>query len=172
MAGTVRRARFGRTMSHLGTGAGVVRRRFDRTAMDRIRDAIAAAERGHAGEIRFAVEAALSLQLLRKHRDARSRAVEVFSQLRVWDTEANSGVLLYLLWADRAIEIVADRGIAALVPASEWESTCLRIREGLQSARPAEAVIAGITRIGELLRAALPTRDATPDELPDEPVIL
>ena len=164
--------KFARTFAHLRTGHGVVRRRFNRDAMKRIGEAIAAAERGHAGEIRFAVEAALSLQMLRRHQDARSRALEVFTHLRVWDTAANSGVLLYLLWADRAIEIVADRGIAALVPASDWEAVCAQVRDGLQSKHPADAVIAGITRIGELLRAALPAQESTPDELPDDPVML
>jgi uncharacterized membrane protein len=149
-----------------------VRRHFDAAAMARIRDAIAAGERGHAGEIRFAVEAALPLHKLREHPHARSRAVEVFSHLRVWDTEANTGVLLYLLWADRAIEVVADRGIAALVPASAWEAVCAEVAEGLRSTRPADAVITGIRRIGDLLRSALPAADATPDELPDEPVSL
>jgi len=164
--------KFSRLMTHLGTGAGVVHRRFDRDAMKRIGEAIAAAERGHAGEIRFAVEAALSVRKLRRHRDARSRALDVFSHLRVWDTEANTGVLLYLLWADRAIEIVADRGIAALVPASDWEAACAQVRDGLRSGDPVAAVIAGITRIGDLLRAALPAMESTPDELPDDPVLL
>jgi len=163
---------FARTFAHLRTGTGVVHRRFDREAMKRIGEAIAAAERGHAGEIRFAVEAALSLRKLMQHRDARSRALEVFAHLRVWDTEANTGVLLYLLWAERAIEIVADRGIAALVPASEWEAVCVQVRDGLRSGDPVDAVIAGITRIGELLRAALPVQESTPDELPDDPVFL
>jgi len=161
-----------RLLTHLGTGAGAVHRRFDRDAMGRIREAIVAAERGHAGEVRFAVEAMLSMRALRQHQDARSRALAVFSQLRVWDTEANTGVLLYLLWADRAIEIVADRGVAALVPASEWEAVCARVSEGLQTTHPADAVIAGIIRIGELLRAALPASDGTLDELPDDPVVL
>jgi uncharacterized membrane protein len=164
--------KFSRLMTHLGTGAGVVHRRFDRDAMKRIGEAIAAAERGHGGEIRFAVEAALSFSMLRRHRNARSRALEVFAQLRVWDTEANTGVLLYLLWADRAIEVVADRGIATLVLASDWEAVCEQVRASLQGGQPVDAVIAGITRIGELLRDALPARESTADELPDDPVLL
>ncbi|HTD29029.1 MAG TPA: TPM domain-containing protein, partial [Xanthomonadaceae bacterium] len=158
---------FARALSHLGTGSGVVHRRFDGAAMARIRDAIVAAELGHAGEIRFAVDAALPLHGLWHQTDPRTRAVEVFSQLRVWDTESNTGVLLYLLWADRAIEIVADRGVAALVSAQEWEAVCIHVREGLWNTHPADAVIAGITKIGELLRAALPAQESTQDELPD-----
>lgn len=163
---------FPRIWTHLSTGAGAVRRRFDSGAMTRIRDAIAAAELGHAGEIRFAVEAHLPLRMLWHRKTTRARALEVFAQLRVWDTEANSGVLLYLLWADRAIEVVADRGIAALVPALAWESICAEVRDGLRSAQPADAVIAGVVKIGDLLRATLPGEQATPDELPDDPVLL
>ncbi len=162
-----------RTMKHLGMGAGAVRRRFDRQAMERIREAIAAAERGHAGEVRFAVEAALPVRALLKHPDARSRAVEVFSRLRVWDTEGNTGVLLYLLWADRAIEIVADRGITALLPADAWQAPCARLAERLrQGDEPAGAVCECIAAIGAILRGALPGIDRTPDELPDTPEIL
>jgi len=168
---------FARAFAHLRTGAGTVRRRFDDASMARIRDAIAAAERGHAGEIRFAVEASLPLRMLRHHHTARGRALDVFARLRVWDTEANTGVLLYLLWADRAIEVVADRGIAALVPAEAWEAICAEVGDGLRStasaaAMPADAVIAGIARIGDVLRAALPAQSSTPDELPDDPVRL
>lgn len=161
-----------RTFAHLCTGTSAVHRRFDSDAMTRIRDALAAAELGHAGEIRFAVEAALPLHALWHRKDARARALEMFAQLRVWDTEANTGVLLYLLWADRAIEIVVDRGIAALLPASAWVSICKDVSDGLRTTHPADAVCLGVTRIGELLRAALPAQSDTPDELPDDPVLL
>lgn len=161
-----------RIWAHLGTGAVTVHRRFDHAAMKRIGEAIVAAELGHAGEIRFAVEAALPLRQLRRHRDARSRALDVFAQLRVWDTEANTGVLLYLLWADRAIEVVADRGIATLIPTAEWEAVCAHVSDGLRTTHPADAVIAGILKIGDLLRAALPSQKTTPDELPNDPVVL
>lgn len=167
MAGT-----FSRTFMHLCTGTGAVHRRFDADAMTRIRNAIVAAELGHAGEIRFAVEAALPLRALWHRKPARSRALEVFANLRVWDTHANTGVLLYLLWADRAIEIVVDRGIAALLPASAWESICTDVRDGLRTTHPADAVCLGVSRIGELLGAALPAQEHTPDELPDDPVLL
>lgn len=165
--------KFARTMKHLGMGAGAVRRRFDRQAMERIGAAIAAAEQGHAGEVRFAVEAMLPVRALLRHPDARSRAVEVFSQLRVWDTEDNTGVLLYLLWADRAIEIVADRGISALLPADAWEAPCARLAGRLrQGDEPAAAVCECIAAIGAILRGALPGKEQTPDELPDTPVVL
>ena len=81
-------------------------------------------------------------------------------------------MLLYLLWADHAIEIVVDRGIAALLPASVWESICTEVRDGLRTTHPADAVCLGVSRIGELLRAALPAQESTADELPDDPVLL
>ena len=159
-------------LAHGGAGTGGVRRHFKREGMARVRVAMAAAEKGHAGGIRFAIEASLPPRVLRRHRHARSRAIDVFSQLRVWDTEANTGVLLYLLWADRAIEVVTDRGIAALIPASAWETVCAEVASSLHTMPPADAVLAGIARIGALLRAALPVQDTTPDELPDAPVVL
>jgi uncharacterized membrane protein len=163
---------FARIVTHLCTGTNAVHRRFDSESMTRIRNAIAAAELGHGGEIRFAVEAHLPLRALWHRKDARARALEVFANLRVWDTEANTGVLLYLLWADRAIEIVVDRGIAAMIPASTWESVCADVSDGLRTAHPADAVCRGVIQIGDLLRAALPVQEHTPDELPDDPVLL
>jgi uncharacterized membrane protein len=165
--------RAGRMLSHLGTGSLHVRRRFNAKAMERIKNAIAEAERGHAGEIRFAVEAALPLRALFNGIDARSRALTLFSHLRLWDTEANTGVLLYLLWADKAIEIVADRGIAALLPDSAWEAHCAELRERLRRGENAgEAVCTCITAIGAMLRAVLPPAESTPDELPNKPLML
>ena len=162
-----------RLLRHLSIGALRVHRRFNAHTMERIKEAIAQAERGHAGEIRFAVEAVLPLRSLFHGIDARSRALNWFSHLRLWDTEANTGVLLYLLWADKAIEIVADRGIAALLPADVWDAPCAELRERLRRGDDAgEAVCACIAAIGALLRAALPPAEATPDELPDDPLLL
>ncbi len=165
--------RAGRVLRHLGTGALSVRRRFNANTMGRIADAIAKAELGHAGELRFAVEAALPLRALVSGTDARSRALTLFSHLRLWDTQANTGVLLYLLWADKAIEIVADRGIATLLPADVWEMTCAELSERLRRDDDAgDAVCACIATIGARLRAVLPPAESTPDELPNMPLLL
>jgi uncharacterized membrane protein len=162
-----------RTLRHLGTGALRVQRRFDEKTMERISAAIAQAELGHAGEIRFAVEASLSLRALLAGVDTRTRALTLFSHLRLWDTEANTGVLLYLLWADKAIEIVVDRGIVALVPAPTWDALCAELRERLRNGDDAgEAVCACIAAIGAQLGAALPSAESTPDELPNMPLLL
>ena len=165
--------RIGRTLRHLGAGAWRVQRRFDEKTMERISAAIALAELGHAGEIRFAVEASLSLRALLAGVDTRSRALTLFSHLRLWDTEANTGVLLYLLWADKAIEIVVYRGIVALVPAAAWDALCADLRERLRNGDDAgDAVCVCIAAIGAELRAALPVAESTPDELPNIPLLL
>src|SRR3954468_24060239 len=117
-----------RWMRHLVANARV-RRQFPRAVLDAIHQAISAGERHHEGQLCFAVEQALPLQDLTRQRTPRDRAQDVFAQLRVWDTEHNSGVLIYVLLAERAIEIVADRGIAARVVQAEWQAVCERMRE-------------------------------------------
>ena len=162
-----------RWFRHLNASALRLRRRFDAEAMERIRAAIIEAEHGHAGEIRFAVEAALPMRALLQRVSARSHALEVFSRLRVWDTAGNTGVLLYLLWADQTIEIVVDRGIAASIPETMWRKPCDELREYLQrGGNPGDAVCACVRTIGELLRAGLPPADSAGDELPDAPLLM
>src|SRR5690606_40622232 len=109
---------------HLWTGVMHVRTTLSAESLDRIGSAITLAESGHHGEIRFAVEGSLELGVLLKGVTARERAVEVFSELRVWDTEANNGVLIYLLLADHDVETLADRGIRVKVGAAAWEPLC------------------------------------------------
>jgi len=143
-------------------------------ALDRIRAAIAKTEITHSGEIRFAVEASLPWSYLRRDAPARQRATMVFSKLRVWDTEANNGVLLYVGLADHAIEIVADRGIARQVPRHEWEAICNTVREHFRRDAFEEGVIAGVQAIGRHLEQHFPIAPGTvnPNELSDKPAVL
>ncbi len=108
-----------RILRHLLVTDGQVSRTFSRGTLSNIEAAIKASEAEHVGEIRFAVEGGLDGAPLFKGQSARDRAIELFSQLRVWDTQQNTGVLIYLLLADRAVEIVADRGIYAKVDLQE-----------------------------------------------------
>ena len=108
---------------------------FPRTTLDAIRDAIVRAERAHAGEIRFAVETALPPRRVIGEIGPRARALEVFSDLRVWDTEHNNGVLIYVLVADHSVEIVADRGLSARVTSAEWEGVCRMMEEHFRAGR-------------------------------------
>ena len=159
-----------RALKHLLLPPWVVQRPFARPALRRIEDAIKASERRHRGELRFAVEGTLPLARLRH--STRQRAREVFADLDVWDTEENTGVLIYVQLVDHRIEIVADRGIAARVPQADWDALCRamesRFRSGDYLAGALEA-IEGVTRI---LERHFPAREANPNELPDQPAVL
>ncbi len=114
--------RLARLLRHRWHDETDTRRALGPAALDRIEQRIAASEKHHSGEIRVCVEAGLPLSYLRRNASARERAIALFGKLRVWDTEANNGVLIYLLLAERAIEVVADRGVARLVEADHWQS--------------------------------------------------
>jgi len=137
-----------------------------------IEAAIRESETTHFGEIRFAVEAALDPLALLYDRSARERAVEVFSQLRVWDTERNNGVLIYLLLADRRVEIVADRGIHRDVGQPGWEAICREMEHSFREGRFEQGVVKGIRAVANHLVRHYPASGANVDELPDKPVIL
>lgn len=150
----------------------VVNRAFPRAVLDRIESEIHASEALHRGEIRFAVEAGLDLLPMLKGITSRARAVEIFSQLRVWDTEENSGVLIYVQLVDHDIEIVADRGISATVRQEEWGAICLRMQQAFRACHYEQGAIDGIRSITALLRRHFPPRAANPDELPNAPAVL
>jgi len=124
-----------RIVKHLFAPHWVVARAFPRRTLTAIENAIRASERSHAGELRFAVEAGLHPLPVLRGQTARQRATEVFSDLRVWDTGHNSGVLIYVQLVDRRIEIVADRGINAKVPQPEWDAICRRMEAAFKESR-------------------------------------
>ena len=161
-----------RFFRHLLTDHWSVRYAFPPPAMKAIEDAIGAQERRHDGELRFAVESALPFFDLTRGISARDRAVEVFSRLRIWDTEQNAGVLVYLLLADKRVEIVADRGIHARVGEAAWEAICGAMQREFAAGRFESGVITGVQAISDLLALHYPPRDENPDELPDRPVVL
>ncbi len=147
-------------------------RKFPQAALAGIEQAIRRGEATHRGEIRFAAEDALDGPALLARHSPRERALEVFSQLRVWDTEENNGVLIYLLLADRDIEIVADRGVNARVPQAEWDKICSAMEQGLRRGEFEAAVVRGIEQASALLARHYPPRPGDRNELPDRPVRL
>ncbi|MGV8944576.1 TPM domain-containing protein [Thermomonas sp.] len=161
-----------RTLRHLF--AVDARSRFTVDDMDRIATAIREGERRHHGEVCFAVESTLPLGQIVRGVQARARAEAAFGTLRVWDTVANNGVLIYLLLADQRIEIVADRGLGGLVSDAQWRGVCQLLEERLRSGDHANAVIAAIHEVSDLLAAHFPQIPGTADvdELPDQPVYL
>jgi uncharacterized membrane protein len=147
---------------------------YPEASLQRIANAVHAAEQRHTGEICFAVEASLPSLAVLRGVDARTRAEHVFAQLRVWDTQANNGVLVYLLLADRRIEIVADRGFAGLVSAEQWRGACQLMEERLRAGDPEDAALAGVAAVSDLLAGHFPQQPGVADEneLPDMPRLL
>jgi len=166
-------ARLQRLLTHLFGQWFAMRRRFPEALLDEMTKAIASGERTHLGEVRFAVESRLSPWLVLEGVDALIRARQVFAQLQVWDTEHNTGVLFYVMMAEKRIEIVADRGIASRVAQAEWDGICSRMRNSYAGGHWREGSLAGIAAAHALLQQHFPS-DGTdnPDELPDRPVLL
>lgn len=160
-----------RMLRHMNSSQRSLRRAFPRAALSAIEQQIGACENNHQGEIRFAVEAALDTIPLLRGQSARERAIEVFSELRIWDTEHNNGVLIYLLLADRDVEIVADRGIDARVQHHEWEAICREMEKAFGAGDYERGSLTGICMVSSLLERCFPAQGANPNELPDKPVI-
>src|SRR5882757_8895115 len=149
-----------------------LRRIFSPKVLDAIEAAIKASEATHSGQIRFVVEGALDGGPLFRNQSARERALDIFSQLRIWDTHHNNGVLIYLLLADRNVEIVADRGIDAKVGAVGWEKICRAMEVDFQAGNFERGVIKGIEAVSREMARHFPAKGGGPNELPDAPVVI
>ncbi|MEQ9108681.1 MAG: TPM domain-containing protein [Limnobacter sp.] len=163
---------FKRILKHLMTTERHVRKIFTPTHLEHIAHSIQTSERQHSGEIRFAVESALELQTLLDKATPRQRAIEVFSELHVWDTELNNGVLIYVLLADHAIEIVADRGIHAKVGTQYWDNLCKAIETAFAKGHYEEGVKTCVAAVSEKLIQHFPHDGGGENELPDTPVVI
>ena len=161
-----------RLLRHLTTTRWSTRRRFPPPVRDAIEQAIAECEARHGGEIRFVVETAFDLPELLRGLPTRARALQIFGQFGVWDTAHNNGVLIYVLMADRAVEIVADRGIASRIHQNEWEAVCRQMQHHYREGRFREGSVVGILGVGALLGRHFPGKAASDNELPDRPVFL
>jgi len=161
-----------RLLKHLFMLPWAWRRAFPQATLDAIEAAIQASETTHGGEIRFAIENSLPGILAWRGMRGRERAIEMFSNLRVWDTEYNSGVLVYLLLADHDIEIVADRGINARVDPAAWEAVAQTMEAAFRQGEFERGALAGIEQISALLATHFPPSGHNPDELANRPVIL
>lgn len=161
-----------RLLRHLSTPRWRVRRAFPPATLHAIERAIREAETTHEGQICFAVEAALEILPLLRRLSARERALDVFAHHRVWDTEQNNGVLIYLLLADRDVEIVADRGIHSRVAHTDWESICRKMEEEFRAGRFEAGVLSGINAVSRHLSHHFPPRPEGQNEISDRPLIL
>jgi len=161
-----------RIARHLMATRWTVARAFPGRTMNAIDRAIKASEVTHRGEIRFVVEGALDVGPVLRGQTARERAIDVFSHLRIWDTERNNGVLIYLLLADRDVEIVADRGIDAKVGAQEWERICGIMESAFRRADYEGGVLCGIREVTRHLAEHFPGSGGDRNGLPDKPVVM
>ena len=162
----------GRFWKHILMSPLQARRSFGPEVLAAIEREVAAQEKRHRGEIRFVVEAELTTGQLWRGLGSRDRARQVFAEQGVWNTEENTGVLIYILLADRHVEVVADRGITARVPESEWQAVCLAMQGHFREGRYEEGAIAGIRMVSEHLSRHFPAREANPDELPNRPILM
>jgi len=145
---------------------------FPQRVLERIEQAIKKGEATHSGQVRFVVEGALDGAPLFQNQPARERALDIFSQLRIWDTAHNNGVLIYLLLADRNVEIIADRGIDAKVGADGWEIICKEMEADFRSGNFERGAIKGIEAVSRELAKHFPGTGGGPNELPDAPVVI
>jgi uncharacterized membrane protein YgcG len=158
-----------RILKHRWTDETDAARALGPEALLRLEQRVAMSERRHSGEIRLCVEAGLPLSYLWRDATPRQRAVTMFGKLRVWDTEQNNGVLIYLLLAEHAIEVVADRGLARAVPPETWQQLVAGMREAFRAGRFEDGLAQAVDRVDALLVAHFPLAagQANPNELPD-----
>jgi uncharacterized membrane protein len=162
-----------RILKHLWLDQDDTRRAIPPALLERLMRRVAASEKRHGGEIRICVEAGLPLSYLWRRASARDRAVALFGKLRVWDTEDNNGVLIYLLLADQAIEIIADRGLNKHVAPAQWRAMVERMGSAFRQGRYEDGLTQALEEISALLMEhfALRADQANPNELPDTPLL-
>lgn len=167
-------SKLGRIWRHRWIDESEVRRALPEAVMQRLTGRVAASERRHSGEVRICVEAGLPMSYLWRHASARERAVMLFGKLRVWDTAHNNGVLIYLLLAEHAIEVVADRGLDSHVDDAAWVAMTQRMSAAFREGRFEDGLTQALEEISALLVEHFPLGDGELDvnELPDEPVVL
>lgn len=169
--------RIQRLLRHRWHDQASLRRALPPAALERLTERVRASEQRHSGEIRIYVEAGLPTSYLLRQAETRDiirqRALTLFGKLRVWDTEHNNGVLIYLLLAERAIEIVADRGLSRRVPAAHWQAMVAGMGASFRAGRFEEGLASALDEISALLLAHFPLEagSANPNELPDGPVL-
>jgi uncharacterized membrane protein len=163
-----------RWLTHIWLDADNARRQITPAGLLRLEQAVRASEARHLGELRLCVEAGLPPDALWRGEQARNRAIAHFSALRVWDTAGNNGVLIYLLLADRRIEILADRGLSSKVPKAHWQDMADQLSRALQAGQIEAGLLAAIEQVGSLMRTHCPLQsgERNMNELPDAVVLI
>ncbi len=161
-----------RLWQHLSTTSAAGRRAFPPATLKAIEQAIADGETRHRAEVRMIVEPALSLQAVLQHMSSRERARELFAHYRIWDTEENCGVLVYVNLADHKVEIVADRGVGRAISAAEWQAVCRTMTHGFARGVFHDSVVAALDQLNRLLQERYPDDGSHANELANKPLVL
>lgn len=161
-----------RVLRHFFTTAAHGRKAFPPATLKAAEQEIAAGEKRHRAQVRLIVEAALPLACVMHRMSPRVRARELFSHYRVWDTEENCGVLVYVNLADRQVEIVADRGVGKTVAAQEWHAACRTMTQGFAKGNFHGSTIAALVQLNSLLEQHYPGNGSSANELPDKPLVI
>ncbi|WP_156885703.1 TPM domain-containing protein [Massilia niastensis] len=164
--------RIRRAWRHLNSSAAEARRAFPDETLGAIAQAIDAGERTHRGEVRLIVEKGLPFDAAWDGVTNRQRALALFADYGVWDTEDNCGVLIYVNLAEHKVDIVADRGIDRRIDSATWQAVCRTMTDGFRQGRFHESTLAAIEQVNALLRQHFPAEGERPNELPDHPVML
>ncbi|WP_374592979.1 TPM domain-containing protein [Aquabacterium sp.] len=162
--------RWKRILTHRWFDERDARRLLDHAALSRLTEHVRRSEQLHDGEIRLCIESALPWRHLWQDVSARQRAAEIFSELRVWDTEHNNGVLIYLLLAEHAIEIVADRGLGRITLAPHWHAVLADAQQHLRQGAIEQGLQVAVDGVSQVLQSAYPPQGHKPgNQLPDAP---
>jgi uncharacterized membrane protein len=162
-----------RMLKHRWLDESDTRKAIPPDMVQRLGQRVAASEKRHTGEIRLYVEAGLPMSYLWRAATPRERAIAMFGKLRVWDTEQNNGVLIYLLLAEHAIEIIADRGLTSRVDPREWQRIAHGMGNAFKDGRFEDGLTRALEEVSALLVEHFPSGGERADrnELPDEPVL-
>lgn len=161
-----------RLFRHLCTTSAAGRRAFPEATLQSIEQAIDEGETRHRAEVRMIVEPALGMLAVLQRVTARQRARDLFAHYRVWDTEENCGVLVYVNLADHKVEIVADRGVGRVIAAGQWQAICRTMTQGFAQGEFHDSVLAALRQLNSLLQHHYPDDGSQRNELPDRPVML
>jgi len=161
-----------RLLRHLFTTAAAGRRLFPSATLKAIQAAIAQGEKLHRAEVRLIVEPAMPVADVFGGMSSRERARLLFSDYRIWDTEENCGVLVYVNLADHKVEIIADRAVGRAIAAADWQKVCRTMTAGFAAGNYHDSAIAALAQLNALLHAHFPSDGATPNELSNRPLII
>ncbi|MEP7156436.1 MAG: TPM domain-containing protein [Betaproteobacteria bacterium] len=161
-----------RFFRHVWMSPLIVKRSFSSSVLDDIERAVGMGEKTNRGQVRFVVEAELTTGQLWAGITSRQRALDVFSSLRVWDTEENNGVLVYVLLADRKVEIIADRGIHRHVGEERWNAICRELELHYRRRDFSSGSVVAVQKISAELAFYFPATGVNNNEQPDRPVVM